>query len=284
MDQLASDALTLVLLSSCHAGWKGNYQTGPRMGTVVQYREEHLCVDGPEIGFWPFLFNSFGVSVVSALFFKRFSLIKKKRVGHLIIGKPAKNRYKHSRRSSWNTTIARAHAATLATKRRPHTHHYKRVSTSRLPASVIVITPPRASDSDFTEEWPPRKTSPQWPHEACVGLWHTDDSSHRRLAAPVLTMSSEKEICKTRAEEDHHDRTARHNVRIRPHIDHMKLDEKTWRLLLSPSVRIARSKLFLFISVFLQLAVLQNSHRPLCINTRPTGHDSTYSYRPMTTS
>jgi hypothetical protein len=91
-----------------------------------------------------------------------------------------------------------------------HTHCCKRESSSRLPAGVIVITPTRASDSDFTEERPPKKTSPQQPNETCVGLCQTDDSSHRRLAALILTMSSEEEICKTCAEEDHHDRTAHH--------------------------------------------------------------------------
>jgi hypothetical protein len=39
-------------------------------------------------------------------------------------------------------------------------------------------------------------------------------------------------------------------VGIHPRIDHMKLDKHTRRLLLSPSVRIAHSKLFLFISYF----------------------------------
>jgi hypothetical protein len=34
-----------------------------------------------------------------------FSSIKEKRVGRLISGKKVKNRYKHSRRPSWNTTI-----------------------------------------------------------------------------------------------------------------------------------------------------------------------------------
>jgi hypothetical protein len=140
-----------------------------------------------------------------------FLLIKKKRVGRLIIRKPAKNRYTHPRRPSWSTTIARTHTATLATIRKPHTHHCKRASTPRLSASVIVITPPRASDSDFTEERPPRTTSPQQPHEARVGLCQTDDYSHR-LAALILPMSSEEEICTTSAEEDNHDRTARHRA------------------------------------------------------------------------
>jgi hypothetical protein len=99
------------------------------------------------------------------------------------------------------------HTVTLATGRN---HHFIWALTSRLPASVIVITPSRASDFDFTEEQPPRKTSPQQPHEARVGLCQTDDFSHRKLIAPILTISSEEEMCKTRAKEDHHDRTARH--------------------------------------------------------------------------
>jgi hypothetical protein len=43
-------------------------------------------------------------------------------------------------------------------------------------------------------------------------------------------------------------------VGIRPQINHMKLDKHTQKLLLSPSVRIARSKLFL---IFPTLRVLQ---------------------------
>jgi hypothetical protein len=45
-------------------------------------------------------------------------------------------------------------------------------------------------------------------------------------------------------------------VGICPQINHMKLDKHTWRLLLSPSVRIARSELvlyFLLFSLVLQL-------------------------------
>jgi hypothetical protein len=43
------------------------------------------------------------------------------------------------------------------------------------------------------------------------------------------------------------------HVGIHPRIDHIKLDEHTRRLLLSPSVRIARSKLFsLFLLLFLR--------------------------------
>lgn len=86
-------------------------------------------------------------------------------------------------------------------------------------AGVIVITPPRASDSDFTEEQPPKKASPQRPREAHVGTCQTVDSSCRGLAAPILMTRSEEEICKTRADEDLHDRTAQcrsslpHNTR-----------------------------------------------------------------------
>jgi hypothetical protein len=44
-----------------------------------------------------------------------FSLIKQKRVGRLISGKPAKNRNTQPHRPSWNTTVGRAHTATLGT-------------------------------------------------------------------------------------------------------------------------------------------------------------------------
>jgi hypothetical protein len=82
-----------------------------------------------------------------------------------------------------------------------HTH-CKGALPSRLPINVIIITPPQASDSDFTEKQPSRKTSRQRPHKARIGLWQTDYSSHRRLAAPILAMSFKEEICKTRAEEE----------------------------------------------------------------------------------
>jgi hypothetical protein len=91
---------------------------------------------------------------------KRFSilLIKEKRVGCLINRKPAKPKTnilddRHGTRPS------RGH-----TQHKPHTHHCKQASSSRLSADVIVITPPRASDSDFTEERPPRKIPLQQPH------------------------------------------------------------------------------------------------------------------------
>jgi hypothetical protein len=98
------------------------------------------------------------------------------------------------------------------------THHYKQESSSRLPVGVIVITPPRSRDSH--QRRPPRKTSLQRPHEACAGLSQTDDSSHRRLAALILTMNSEEEKCNTHVEENHHDWTAHHRAsspQVQPH-------------------------------------------------------------------
>jgi hypothetical protein len=58
------------------------------------------------------------------------------------------------------------------------------------------------------------------------------------------------------------------NVGIRPRINHMKLNEHTRRLLLSPSVRIARSELFLYFS-FLN-SRCYNSITQTCIYTRTT--------------
>jgi hypothetical protein len=63
---------------------------------------------------------------------------------------------------------------------------------------------------------------------------------------------------------------ARTDVGIRLQINRMKLDKHTWRLFLSPSVRIARSKLFLFISCFLIFPMLQLAARLVYIYTAST--------------
>jgi hypothetical protein len=92
-------------------------------------------------------------------------------------------------------------------------HHHHSSTSQRLP--------------DFTEKRPPRKTLPQRPHETRVGLCQTDDSSDRSLAALILTMSSEEEICKTRAEKDHHNRTARHRASSpQVHTPHLRLHSR----------------------------------------------------------
>jgi hypothetical protein len=61
-------------------------------------------------------------------------------------------------------------------------------------------------------------------------------------------------------------------VGIHPRIDYIKLDEHTQRLLLSPSVHIARFKLFLYFSSFSPgVAVLQTlNYRCLYRCSRPT--------------
>jgi hypothetical protein len=70
------------------------------------------------------------------------------------------------------------------------------------------------------------------------------------------------------------------HVGISPQINHMKLDKHTRRLLLSPSVRIARSKLFLLIASISRCYNLltryvyiytQNVDRP-----KPRAHTRTY--------
>jgi hypothetical protein len=53
----------------------------------------------------------------------------------------------------------------------------------------------------------------------------------------------------------------------------MKLNEHTRRLLLSPSVRIARSKLFLFIAFFLLFPVLQRLRSSVYIYTAANPHN-----------
>jgi hypothetical protein len=96
-------------------------------------------------------------------------------------------------------TILESKHSQMETRKRKHnkgthSHHYKQGSSSRLSVGVIIITLPRASDSDFTEERAPRKTPLHQPHEACISLCQIDGSSHRRLTTPILTMSSEEEI------------------------------------------------------------------------------------------
>jgi hypothetical protein len=79
------------------------------------------------------------------------------------------------------------------------------------------------------------------------------------------------------------------NVGIhRPRINHMKLNEHTQRLFLSPSVCIARSKLFLYFLLFSPL--LQTRPRSSCIYTRAnrpklilTNYEPAWQSKPDTT-
>jgi hypothetical protein len=59
-------------------------------------------------------------------------------------------------------------------------HKHTPPRASRLP--IDVITPPRASDSNFIKE-PPKKTSPQQPREAHAGLCQTVDPSHGKTGS-----------------------------------------------------------------------------------------------------
>jgi hypothetical protein len=61
----------------------------------------------------------------------------------------------------------------------------KREQSSRLLIDVNIITPSRASDSDFIKN-NQKRSSPWRPHEAHVGPCQTVDSSRTRLAAPIL--------------------------------------------------------------------------------------------------
>jgi hypothetical protein len=78
--------------------------------------------------------------------------------------------------------------ANLAT----HTkHRHTRRAASRLPHSVIVITPPRASDSDFIGGFPDRasQTAPEptptyatnWPHAPRTNSSESDDELHKGI-------------------------------------------------------------------------------------------------------
>ena len=74
----------------------------------------------------------------------------------------------------------------------PHkTQAHRRRAALRLPRSVIVITPPRASDSDFTSDFPNRasQTAPapmsahaiSWPHVPRTDNSDSDDELHKRI-------------------------------------------------------------------------------------------------------
>jgi hypothetical protein len=84
--------------------------------------------------------------------------------------------------------IGHTTTANLAT----HTkHRHTRRAISRLPHSVIVITPPRASDSDFTGDFPNRapQTAPEpmpahatnWPHASRTDNSNSDDELHKGI-------------------------------------------------------------------------------------------------------
>jgi hypothetical protein len=73
-------------------------------------------------------------------------------------------------------------------------------------------------------------------------------------------------------------------VGIDPQINHMKLNEHTRRLLLSPSVRITRSNFFLYFLFFLlQLSVLQLTQPDVHIYARPDQDQPTLKPRPTRT-
>jgi hypothetical protein len=70
-------------------------------------------------------------------------------------------------------------------------------------------------------------------------------------------------------------------VEIHPRIDHITLDEQTWRLNLSPNVRIARSKLLSFYYTFSRCSrFVTKLTLFLCINTPSDGPwlEQTYTY------
>jgi hypothetical protein len=82
----------------------------------------------------------------------------------------------------------------------PNAHHAEESSPGLL-TSIIVITPLRASDSDFTEETTTKDDFSKRPHDAHASPCLTDDPSRRRLAAPISKLSSEEEMGRTHADE-----------------------------------------------------------------------------------
>jgi hypothetical protein len=73
---------------------------------------------------------------------------------------------------------------------------------------VLASSSPLFSDSDLTEERPPRKIWPQRPREATHRPMPNIDSSRRRLADQILKTSSE-EMCRTSAKDLHDQSTPR---------------------------------------------------------------------------
>ena len=113
-----------------------------------------------------------------------FSLIKKKRIARLINGNPGENRH--------NTPTQRAHRPTW----HPQDHTHRRgEDTVEVACNVIVITSPRAGDSDFGTDDPSRPlrtNDTRGPHRPKPN----NRPRRRGPAAPILLMRFAGESCK----------------------------------------------------------------------------------------
>ena len=121
-----------------------------------------------------------------------FSLIKQKRIVRLINGNPGENRH--------NTSTQRAHRPTW----HPQDHAHRRgEDTVEVACNVIVITSPRAGDSDFGTDDPSiplRTNDTRGPHRPKPN----NRPRRRRPAAPILLMRFMGESCKPRTDLVHH--------------------------------------------------------------------------------
>jgi hypothetical protein len=90
------------------------------------------------------------------------------------------------------------------------------------------------------------RDTPLQPHELYSRLLGREQRVKARHASPSFSSANAAACGKPQKPSP----TSGKPVGICPQINHMKLDEHTQRLLLSPSVRIARSKLFLFLLLF----------------------------------
>jgi hypothetical protein len=107
-------------------------------------------------------------------------------------------------RKKWNTTIARAHTTTPAPKCKPLQTSVRRRGCR--PSSSLLREPATPTSPKNDHQRRPRRSSLMKPTLAYAKQMSLHTA---QIMAQIMTMSSEEEICKTRAEGDHHNRTAR---------------------------------------------------------------------------
>jgi hypothetical protein len=120
--------------------------------------------------------------------FASFYLKKKKRIDRFICKETGRKPVQCTNVIMEHDHIGHTITANLAT----HTKHiHTKRAASRLPHSVIIIAPPRASDSDFTSDFPNRapQTAPEpmpayatnWPHAPRTDSSDSDDELHKGI-------------------------------------------------------------------------------------------------------
>jgi hypothetical protein len=72
--------------------------------------------------------------------------------------------YNHTIGDRWNTTVSRAHTQSKLGYQHKRTRTVEAKTVVKVVTGVIIITQPRASESDFTVERPLRASSPEVPN------------------------------------------------------------------------------------------------------------------------